>query len=641
MAEERVQRRLTAILVADVIGYSRLMGEDETGTLTALKQHRAMLLDPAIAEHRGRIVKLMGDGVLVEFASVVDAVECAVSIQRGMLERNADTPDSNRITFRIGVNLGDVIIDDDDIYGDGVNVAARLEGLSEPGGVCISGTVFDQVKGKLNLSFDDLGLQEVKNIAEPVRAYRAQLNAGDNPEVPLPKRRRRPGVMAGVVVVAAALVAVGLYAWVERSRPAQPNEATLSNSVAGVEANQSDKPSIAVLAFQNMSNDPSQEYFADGMAEDIITDLSKLSSLFVTARNSSFQYKGRAVDVKQVGRELGVRYVVEGSVRRSGNQVRITAQLIDSQTGGHVWAERYDGSLDDVFALQDQVTGQIIDALRVQLTPSERLAVDARGTDKPMAYDAYLRGLGLLAERKILDTEGNAAAQATFEEAIRLDPGYAQAYAGLSWAKWLYGASINIDISKDEVFSLAEKSLALNDNALARRTLAKKYFAPLGVLFSINKSADLAVVELEAAKRLQPNDPDVLADLAMALSFAGRPGDALTLIQKAMELNPSHPDWYFAASGIAYLLTDETELAIRDLQRWSEAVPSWDVPYAFLASAYGLAGQAEAAKTAWDRHRHLLRGAKRSAYAIKRQWPMAPAEEEKFFRGLEIAGAFE
>jgi TolB-like protein len=552
--------------------------------------------------------------------------------------------------FRIGINVGDVMVEGDNLFGDGVNVAARLEGIAEAGGICISGSTFDQVRNKLSIGFEDIGPQMVKNIDRPIQAYRVQLDAGISPKIASQQvRRRRPVVITSVVVVTAALIAGGLYAWVERSRPAQPSEATLSNVVAAVEADPSDKPvselpdnlSIAVLAFQNMSDDPSQEYFADGMAEDIITDLSKLSALFVIARNSSFQYKGRAVDVKQVGRELGVRYVVEGSVRRVGNKVRITAQLIGAETGGHVWAERYDGSLDDVFALQDKVTGQIIDALRLELTPSERLAVDARGTDISAAYDAYLRGLGLLAERKNLDTEGNAAAQATFEEAIRLDPGYAQAYAGLSWAKWLYVATINYETSKDEVFNLAEKSLALNDNALAHRTLAKKYFAPLDVNGTINKSANLAVVELEVAKRLQPNDPDVLADLAMALSFAGRPGDALTLIQKAMELNPSHFDWYFAASGIAYLLTDETELAIRDLQRWSEATQSWSDPYAFLASAYGLAGQAEAAKTAWDRHRHLLRGAKRSAYAIKRQWPMAPTEEEIFFRGLEIAGAFE
>lgn len=359
MAEERVRRRLAAILAADMVGYSRLMGEDETRTLTALKEIRAGLIDPTIAEHRGRIVKLMGDGTLVEFASVVDAVDCAVSIQRGIAERKTDIPDSKRITFRIGVNLGDVIIEDDDIFGDGVNVAARLEGLSEPGGVCISGTVFDQVKGKLDLTFDDLGPQEIKNIAEPVRAYRVRQDTGVG--LGKPAQRKRRVVATTGVAVAAALIVGGLYTWIERSRPTQVDEATLSDTVDADPSDKRasalpDKPSVAVLAFQNMSDDKNQEYFADGMAEDIITDLSKLSSLFVTARNSSFQYKGRAVDVKQVGRELDVQYVVEGSVRRSDNKVRITAQLIDAQTGRHVWAERYDGSIEDVFALQDKVT---------------------------------------------------------------------------------------------------------------------------------------------------------------------------------------------------------------------------------------------------------------------------------------------
>ncbi len=650
MAEQRAQRRLAAILAADVVGYSRLMRADEVGTLAQLNTIRQELLDPKITEYGGRIVKTTGDGILIEFPSAVDAVQHAIDVQRAMAARNASVPADRRMEIRMGINVGDVIVEEDDLFGDGVNVAARLEGLAEPGGICISGSAYEQVRDKLQADLEDLGEQHVKNIDRPIQAYRVQLDVGSSPKTTSQQARaRRPLIIAGAVVVTTLLVAGGLYAWVEQGQPVSPGKATVSNVVVAVEADSSDKPvsglrdnlSIAVLAFQNMSDDPSQEYFADGIAEDIITDLSKLSSLFVTARNSSFQYKGRAVDVKQVGRELGVRYVVEGSVRRSGNQVRITAQLIDSETGGHVWAERYDGSLDDVFALQDKVTGQIIDALRVQLTPSERLAVDTRGTGKPMAHDAYLRGVGLLAERKQLDTEGNKAAQAAFEEAIRLDPGYALAYAGLGWAKWLYSASISNVASKDEAYNLAEKSLALADNALAHRTLAKKYFAPLNLYGTINKSADLAVVELEAAKRLQPNDPDVLADLAIALSFAGRPGDAHTLIRKAMELNPSHPDWYFAASGIGYLLSGETELAIRDLQRWSESTPSWNVPYAFLASAYGVAGQIEAAKTALKRHRHLIGGAKKSAYAMKRQWPMAPTEEEIFFRGLEVAGAFE
>ncbi|MCZ6591554.1 MAG: adenylate/guanylate cyclase domain-containing protein, partial [Alphaproteobacteria bacterium] len=313
MAEERVQRRLAAILAADVVGYSRLMGEDETGTLNALKMHRAEFVHPTVAEYRGRIVKLMGDGALVEFPSVVDAVECAVVVQRGMEERNAAIPDSRRITYRIGINLGDVIIDGDDIYGDGVNVAARLEGEADPGGICISGDAYRQVLGKIDFAFEDLGERTLKNIAEPVRIYQWS---------------------------------VGKSAAVGKTQPNQNPPLP-------------DKPSIAVLPFENMSGDPEQEYFSDGITEDIITALSKFRWFFVIARNSTFVYKGQAIDIKQVGSELGVRYVLEGSVRKAGNRVRITAQLIEAETGNHLWAERYDRNLEDIFELQDEITDTI------------------------------------------------------------------------------------------------------------------------------------------------------------------------------------------------------------------------------------------------------------------------------------------
>ena len=314
MSGERVERRLAAILAADVVGYSRLMGQDEAGTLARLRGHRRELIDPEIAEHKGRIVKTTGDGILIEFPSVVEAVACAVAVQRGMADRNAATPEDQRIVFRVGVNLGDIIFaEDNDIHGDGVNVAARLEGIAEPGGICISGIVHDQVRDKLDLAFEDMGEQSLKNIARPVRMYRVRLTPAET----TPK---------GTPTESAPVLALP------------------------------DKPSIAVLPFANMSSDPEQEYFADGIAEDIITALSRYPSLFVIARNSCFTYKGRAVDVKQVGRELGVRYVLEGSLRKSGNRVRITAQLIEAGTGNHVWAERYDRDLADIFAVQDEIT---------------------------------------------------------------------------------------------------------------------------------------------------------------------------------------------------------------------------------------------------------------------------------------------
>ena len=372
-------RRLAAILAADVVGYSRLMGADEAGTLARLRAHRKELIEPSIAACGGRTIKLMGDGALVEFASVVDAVQCAVDIQAGMAGRNAEVPEVRRIAFRIGINFGDVIIEDDDLYGDGVNIAARLEGLAAPGGICISGKVHDEILGKLELGFEDQGEQPVKNIARPVRVYR--------------------------VVAGSAAAADGRQA----SLPSAPLSLP-------------DKPSIVVLALQNMSADPEQDYFADGIAEDIITDLSKVSGLLVIARNSAFAYKGRAADLRQVCRELGVRHALEGSVRKAGNRVRITTQLIDGTTGGHVWAERYDRELTDIFDVQDEVTREIVAALKVRLTPDERRRVASRGTDDIEAYDWYLRGRELV----IRHTRDQVAeGRPLLERAIALDPGFA------------------------------------------------------------------------------------------------------------------------------------------------------------------------------------------------------------------------
>jgi TolB-like protein len=343
LSGERVERRLAAILAADIAGYSRLMGQDEAGTLARLRTHRRELIDPKIAEHKGRIVKTTGDGMLIEFPSVVEAVACAVAVQLGMAERNAGTPEKQRIVFRVGVNLGDIIVEDDDIHGDGVNVAARLEGLAEPGGVCVSGIVHDQVRDKLDLTFDDIGEQALKNIARPVHVFRVVAE-----QKPMPKPAALP---------------------------------------------LPDKPSIAVLPFQNMSGDLEQEYFADGMVEEIITALSRIRWLFVIARNSSFAYKGKSPDVKQVGRELGVRYVLEGSVRKAGNRVRITGQLIDTKTGTHIWVDRFDGALDDIFELQDTVAGSVAGVIGPTLQAAEMHRSSDRATNDLTAYDLYLRAL--------------------------------------------------------------------------------------------------------------------------------------------------------------------------------------------------------------------------------------------------------
>jgi TolB-like protein/class 3 adenylate cyclase len=434
MSEGRVERRLAAIMAVDVVGYSRLMGTDEEGTLAGLKAIRRELSDPKIAEHRGRIVKTTGDGLLVEFASVVDAVRCAVEVQQGMAGRNADVPDDKRIEFRFGIHQGDIIIDDGDIFGDGVNLAARLEGLAAPGGICVSRVVRDEIRDKLDFAFDDMGEQHLKNIARPMRVFAVNIGS----------RASRPAA-AGTGVIGPIT---------------EPPPLALP-----------DKPSIAVLPFQNMSGDPEQEYFADGMVEEIITALSRIGWLFVIARNSSFTYKGKAVDIKQVGRELGVRYVLEGSVRKAANRARITAQLIDAMNSAHLWANRFEGSLEDIFDLQDQVTASVVGTIAPRLEQAEIVRSKRKPSQSLDAYDYYLRGIAALHALFAGSRESVEEALQLFYRAIELDREFATPYGMAAWCYVLrqnYGWVTAHAEERVELGRLAREAVRLaKDDAVA------------------------------------------------------------------------------------------------------------------------------------------------------------------------------
>jgi adenylate cyclase len=581
-----LQRRLAAILAADVVGYSRLMGADEAGTLTRLKTHRRELIDPAIAGRGGRMVKLMGDGALVEFASAVAAVECAVEIQRAMALRNAKEPEARRIAFRIGINSGDVIVEGDDIYGDGVNVAARLEGLAEPGGVCISAKVHEEVRDRLDLSFEDLGEQEVKNIARPVRTYKVVLSPAVDPGGP---------------------------------RAAAP--------VPGLP----DKPSIVVLAFQNMSGDPEQEYFADGIAEDVITDLSKVSGLFVIARNSAFTYKGKAVNLQEVSRELGVRYVLEGSVRRAGNRVRITAQLIDGRTGGHVWAERYDRDLTDIFEVQDDVTREIVAALKVHLTPDERARVEKRGTDNLDAYDCFLRGRQLLWQ---VSREAIGQAQALFEEAVALDAAFplAHAYLALTHSvQYVNRWSADPEGSLQRAQELVDQALTLDP------TEAEAHYVQGIIHLWHQKDPDQAIADAERAIALDPGFARGYGALGAALHYAGRSEEAVEHLARMARLDPHHPAQYQHFLAQSLFALGRFEDAVRASQARLARQPHSDVSHVLLAACYGHLGRVEEARAAWQEALRI-----NPDYSIEHRRQILPykdpADFERVVEGLRIAG---
>jgi adenylate cyclase len=541
---ERVERRLAAVLAADVAGYSRLMGVDEEGTLARLKAVRKALVDPTIASHRGRIVKTTGDGMLVEFASAVDAVRGAVEVQRGMTEQNASVPLDQRIEFRIGIHVGDIIIDDNDIFGDGVNVAARLEGIAERGGVCISNDAYRQVRGKVEIVCDDMGPQLLKNITEPMQAWRVRLTG--------------------------------------QISPAGPSGSTANETQA---LPLPDKPSIAVLPFQNMSGDPEQEYFADGMVDDIITALSRFKSLFVIARNSSFTYKNKAVDIKQVGRELGVHYVLEGSVRKAGGRVRITCQLIEAASGVHVYADKFDGDMGDVFALQDRITEKVAAVIEPNIKRAEVERALQRRQTNLSAYDLYLRALPLYYS---LTPEGLSEALRLCYRALEIDPRYGAAarFAGellgmrtaQGWStdvKSDYSAAFRfcrqaLDIDDTDADALAQWGRGLGfmtddyqgaadfvDRAVAINPNSARAWSYRGWAYRYMRHADEALMSFERAIRLNPLDPtlfDTLTGLANTLILAGRDEEASVQARKALALNPRFTSAYRClAASTAYL----------------------------------------------------------------------------------------
>jgi TolB-like protein len=564
------------------------MAADEAGTLASLKALRRELIEPKTAEYYGRVVKLIGDGTLMEFGSVVDAVLFAVEVQRAIVERNAAVPEDRRITYRIGINIGDIIVDGDDIYGDGVNVAARLEGLAEPGGICISRTVFNHVKNKVELSFEDLGDQEVKNIPEPVRVFRVLIDPKTAGVVRIKAKTakvswRRPALAAAAVLLFAA---AGLVIW---QRPWEPREEPAS--IERMAFPLPEKPSIAVLPFDNLSGDPAQEPIADGITENIIAALSTVRGLFVIARNSVFTYKGKPVQVQRVAEEQGVRYVLEGSVQRSGDRLRITAQLIDALTGHHLWSARYDRDVKDIFALQDDITLKIVEALQVELTEGEQARIERSGTNN---LEAWL--LRNQSRRFFLrfTKEDNVRSRELAQKAVDLDPEYAGAYTRLAFTHWLNAQAGWSESRADSLIravELVQVALNLDD------TFPDTY-AVLGLIHLLLRQHDQALAYMEKAIDLGPNDSGSIATLAFILNYSGQPEKAILLLEKAMRLSPYYPDWYLGELGRAYLLTGQYDEAIEALKQRLRRNPESGEAHVLLAAAYGKLGRENEAQAA-------------------------------------------
>jgi adenylate cyclase len=620
-----MERRLAAILAADVVGFSRLVGKDEEGTLARLKATRMEVVEPRLAQHHGRMVKLMGDGALVEFASVIDAVSCAVDIQQSMTQRAAGQDQSDRILYRIGINVGDVVVEDDDILGDGVNIAARLEGLAEPGGICVSGKVYDEVGAKLDLAYDDLGEQRVKNIEEPVRVYAIRAEGGGAGYAP-PTRRRSPAPALVAAAAAVILIGAGLTVWL---RPWEAEVAPVATPVQ-VPALPDDRPSLAVLPFDNLSGDPEQEYFVDGMTEDLITDLSQVSGILVIARNSVFTYKGKAVNVQQIGRELGVTHVLEGSVRRAGDRVRINAQLVNAADGSHVWAERFDRKITDVFALQDAVTRKLVTALAVALTQGEEERLNRSGEVSPEAYDMLLRGLERL---RRYNPEDNRLSRDYFERALALDPNFARAHADLAFS-YTTDLLSGWTAAPDETLELARKhgNMALELDPNQREV----HFA-MGSVHLRERRFEDAIESCLRAIKIDPNYADAYAQMAWFQMYAGRPDAGLELIEKAMRLNPHYSFFYSTVRGQIAFHLKRFEEAAAAFEAVVNRNPQFTVAHQLLAATYGHLGRIEDAEWEGEEILTLL-----PEFTISAERARAPYKREKdrdlYIEGLRKAG---
>jgi adenylate cyclase len=587
MASDQTKRKLAAIFVADIAGYSQLMSADEEGTLARLKLLRSELIDPKNRQYRGRIVKTTGDGILIEFLSVVDAVRCAIEVQRGMVERNTGVPQDKRIEFRVGVNLGDVIVEGRDIYGDGVNIAARLEALAEPGGICISQTVLNHARDKLSFDVEDAGEQTLKNISRPVHVYRIIIDPSRRPATPKPD------------VPALALP---------------------------------DKPSVAVLPFTNMSGDPEQEFVSDGIAEDVITALSRYPSLFVIARNSSFTYKGRSVDVRQVGRELGVRYVLEGSVRKAGNRIRVTAQLVEAGTSNHVWAERYDRDLADIFVVQDELTEALTTALAPAIADAELRRAMRRPPDSVDAWAAYQRGLWYLSKAT---RDDDVTAERFFKQAIDLDPTFGGGYSALALCQ-LQAAAIyqKLDLADAQRSAevLARQAVALDGADAEARSC-------LGWALQARGEADGALAEIERALSMSPNLAIAHGHRGATLIFAGQPREGLKALETCMRLDPRDP--YLAvrllhvACGLYFC--SEYVASIEASKRLTRSYPDFPMIYRWSAAALGQLGRTAEAKEALEKAVSRAPAAF-EMYVRKRAPWFRPEDHAHLVEGLRKAG---